>query len=147
MRTFVAHTTVTTTPHEVAQLLTDPEAIARWAPISFEILEPEQERLHQGAYVRVRGQLAGQNAEFAVHVLEASDERLVLIAQGPISLAVEYDVSPVRRGSAIRASVSVLGHGLIGGLLAKATEALLTAGALQSSLNRLAPQPTAAVAA
>ena len=148
MRTFTAHTTATATPNEVVQLLTNPDAIARWAPIPFEVLELDAERLYPGANVRVRGQLAGQKAEFSVQVLEVSDERLTLVAQGPISIDVEYQVAPARGGSAIRASVSVLGHGLIGRLLAEATEALLAGGALQSSLNRLANQPqTAANAA
>jgi hypothetical protein len=147
MRTFTAHTTAPSAPHEVVQLLTDPNAIAGWAPIPFEVLELADQRLYPGACVRVRGQLAGQSAEFSVNVMEVSDERLTLFAQGPISLEVEYDVRPASRGSAIRASVSVLGHGLIGRLLAKATEALLAAGALQSSLNRLANQPAPAITA
>jgi hypothetical protein len=81
-----------------------------------------------------------------VHVLEVSDERLTLVGEGSVSLEVEYDVRPADPGSHINASVSVLGHGLIGRLLAKATEALLAAGALQSSLNRLANQPEPAIA-
>ena len=147
MRTFTAHTTATSAPRQVVQRLTDPDAIARWAPIPFEVLQLDGERLYAGAIVRVRGQLAGQRAEFSVRVLEVSDERLTLVAQGPVSLEVEYDVRPTVRGSAIRASVSVLGHGLVGRLLAKATEALLAAGALQSSLNRLANHPQPAIAA
>lgn len=146
MRTFTAHTTASSTPHQVVQLLTDPDAIARWAPIPFEILQLDRERLYTGATARIRGQLAGQPAEFSVLVLEVSDERLTLVAQGPIALDVEYQVAPARDGSAIRASVSVFGHGLIGRLLANATEALLAAGALQSSLNRLANQPEPAIA-
>lgn len=147
MRTFTAHTTATSAPHEVLDQLTDPAAIARWAPVPFEVVELDEERLYPGANVRVRGQLAGQSAEFSVHVLEVSDERLTLVAQGPVSLEVDYDVRPAHRGSAIHASVSVLGHGLIGRLLAKATEALLAAGALQNSLNRLADRPELAIAA
>jgi hypothetical protein len=80
-------------------------------------------------------------------VLEVSDERFTLVAEGPVSLEVQYDVRSAARGSAIRASVSVLGNGLVGRLLAKATEALLAGGALQSSLNRLANQPGPAIAA
>jgi hypothetical protein len=127
------------------QLLTEPNAIARWAPVPFEILELDKERPCPGATVRVRGQLAGQTAEFSVHVLEVSDERVTLAAQGPLLLEVEYDVCPTVRGSIIRASVSVLGHGLVGRLLATATVALLAAGALQTSLHRLANQPVPAI--
>jgi hypothetical protein len=146
MRTFTAQTTATCTPDEVLDLLTDPEAIARWAPIPFEILGLDKQRLSADAIIRVRGQLAGHRAEFSVHVLEVSDERLTLVAQGPVSLEVDYDVRAACRGSRIHASVSVLGHGLVGRLLAKATEALLAGGALQSSLNRLANQPRPAIA-
>ena len=147
MRTFTAHTTAIFAPHEVLARLTDPASIARWAPVPFEVVEHDEECLYPGANVRVRGQLAGQSAEFWVHVLEVSDERLTLVAQGPISLEVEYAVRPALCGSRIHASISVLGKGLVGRLLAKATEALLAAGALQASLNRLADRPTAATAA
>ena len=67
--------------------------------------------------------------------------------QGPISLEVEYAVLPGASGSRIHASISVLGQGLIGRLLAKAAGALLAAGALQTSLNRLANRPEPAIAA
>lgn len=147
MRTFTAHTTATFAPGEVLSQLTNPAAIARWAPVPFEILELDEERLYPGANVRVRGRLAGQSAEFSVHVLEVSDERLTLVAQGPVSLEVAYDVRPIVDGSRINASISVLGHGLIGRMLAKATEALLAAGALRQSLERLAHEPTPALAA
>jgi hypothetical protein len=147
MRTFTAHTIAASAPHEVLDRLTDPDAITRWAPVSFEVLELGEERLYPGAKVRVRGRLAGQNAEFSVHVLEVSDERLTLVAEGPVVLEVDYDVQPAARGSRIDASISVLGHGLVGRLLAKATEALLAAGALQTSLNRLANQAQPATAA
>jgi Polyketide cyclase / dehydrase and lipid transport len=146
MRTFTAQTTATSAPHEVLDLLTDPTAIARWAPVPFEVVGLQTQRLHPGATVRVRGQLAGQTAEFFVRVLEVSDQRLTLVAQGPLSFEVDYAVRPVHSGSRIHASVSVFGRGLIGRLLAKATEALLAAGALQSSLNRLANQPQPAIA-
>jgi hypothetical protein len=146
MRTFTAHTTAVSAPPEVLQRLTDPTAIARWAPIPFEVLELDEKRLYPGATVRVRGQLAGQTAEFSVRVLEVTDERLTLVAEGPISLEVEYDVRPADRGSRVYASISVVGRGLFGRLLAKATETLLAAGALQSSLNRLATQPELAIA-
>lgn len=147
MRTFTAHAIAASAPHEVLGRLTEPSAIARWAPVPFEVLDLDAGRLYPGATVRVRGQLAGQRAEFSVHVLEVSAERLALVAEGPISLDVEYAVRPAGCGSRVRASISVLGRGLIGRVLARATETLLAAGALQSSLNRLADQPELAIAA
>jgi hypothetical protein len=148
MRTFTAHTTATSA---------HPARSCNCSPIRTRSRAGRRSRSRSsssttsgftpGAEVRVRGQLAGRSAEFSVHVLEVSDERLALVAQGPLPLDVEYQVAPACGGSAIRASVSVLGHGLIGRLLAKATEALLAAGALQSSLNRLVNQPQPAIAA
>jgi hypothetical protein len=66
--------------------------------------------------------------------------RLALAADGPISIDVQYVVRPVPGGSDVRASVSVEGQGLFGRVLARATEALLAAGALRASLERLARQ-------
>jgi hypothetical protein len=79
-------------------------------------------------------------------MLEVWDERLSRVADGAISSDVEYQVAPARRGSDVRACVGVRGHGLVGRLLAEATEALLGAGALQSALNRLADQSELATA-
>ena len=90
-----------------------------------------------GSRARVRGGLAGRSLEFDVEVLEAEDGRLSLVASGPISIDVEYVVTPVSDGSAVHASVSVQGSGLMGRVLAQATDALLAAGALQTAVNRI----------
>jgi hypothetical protein len=84
--------------------------------------------------------------EFDVTVFEASSDRLALAADGPISIDVQYVVRPVPGGSDVRASVSVEGSGLFGRVLASATEALLAAGALRSSLERLGRQLRPAMA-
>jgi hypothetical protein len=78
--------------------------------------------------------------EFDVNVFEASGDRLALSADGPISIDVQYVVRPVPGGSDVTASVSVDGRGLFGRVLAGATEALLAAGALRSSLERIGRQ-------
>ena len=125
------------TPEEILELLTQPEAIARWAPVPFEILELAEGRLLAGGRGRVRGRLAGRAVEFAVEVLEADDHRLALVAEGPILLDVDYLVCPRDEGSELRASVSVRGRGLLGRVVAAATTALLAGGALASSMVRL----------
>ena len=79
-------------------------------------------------------------------MFEASGDRLALVADGPISIDVQYVVRPVPEGSDVRASVSVEGRGLFGRVLASATEALLAAGALRSSLERLGRQLPAVAA-
>ena len=138
MRTWRSNATVAASPADILELLTDPEAIARWAPVPFEVVALEGGRLRSGGRARVVGQLAGRSVEFDVDVLRASDERLDLVACGPILLAVRYLLRPAAGGSEVDASVCVKGQGLLGRALAKATEALLAAGALRLSLERLA---------
>lgn len=144
---WTTQTTVPGPPTEVLRLLTDPEAIARWAPVPFEIVALDGERLVTGSTARVRGRLAGRDVRFDVEVLEASDEQLTLIAQGPIQLEVDYGLAPLVDGSEVRASVAVRGSGLWGRALAAATEALLAAGAVHASLRRLGRELEPALAA
>jgi hypothetical protein len=125
-------------PEDVMGLLTQPDAIARWAPIPFEIVDFEGDRLLAGDTARVRGGLAGRNLEFTVDVAEASDRRLALTATGPISIDVEYVAEEIPDGSDVRARVDVSGHGLFGRIAAQATDALLGAGALRSAVGRIA---------
>jgi hypothetical protein len=125
-------------PDEVLAKLTDPEAIARWSPVSYELLEFDGDRLRAGSRARVRGALAGRPLEFTVDVHQAHDGRLALLARGPVSIAAEYLLHPVRGGSRLRASVTVTGRGLFGFPLARAVEGLLAAGLLRASVGRLA---------
>jgi hypothetical protein len=124
----------------VLELLTEPDAIAEWAPVPFEIVSIADRRLRTGSRARVAGRLAGRAVEFDVFVHEASGDRLALAADGPISLDVQYVLRPAPGGSDVRASISVEGRGLFGRVLASATEALLAAGALRVSLDRLGRQ-------
>jgi hypothetical protein len=140
MRTWETQTTVPAPPSAVLELLTEPRAIARWAPVPFEVVSIDERRLRTGSRAQVAGRVAGRLVEFDVTVFEASGERLSLAADGLISIGVEYALRPVAGGSDVRASVSVAGCGLVGRALAAATEALLAAGALRSSLERLGLQ-------
>jgi hypothetical protein len=146
MRTWTTQTTVTGLPEEVLALLTDPDAIARWAPVPFELIDLDTDRLVAGTRARVRGHLAGRTLEFDVEVLAAHEERLALLATGPISIDVEYALRPASGGSELRASVSVRGSGLIGRVLARATDALLAAGALDLAVSRIGRQLNPALA-
>jgi hypothetical protein len=85
--------------------------------------------------------------EFDVNVVRASDERLELVAHGPISMDVRYRLRPAGDCSQVEASVGVEGNGLFGRVLAKATETLLAGGALRMSLERLGRELEPAVAA
>src|SRR5436190_13707082 len=111
MARWTAQKTLTGRPADVLMLLTEPEAISRWAPIDFDVVGWEGERLGPGEHVRVRGRLAGQSLEFAVDVAEADDNHLTLTASGPIDLDVEYHALALDSGSELRASVDVRGRG------------------------------------
>jgi len=137
MKTWTTETWLAGAPEEVLELLTEPDAIARWAPIPFELLDLDGARLQQGTRARVSGALAGRRLEFDVEIREADEERLSLVANGLVSIGAEYLLAPADGGSDVRASVSVSGHGLLGGTLARAFEAVLASGALRASVARI----------
>jgi uncharacterized protein YndB with AHSA1/START domain len=139
MRTWTATTTVDAAPEAVLDVLTDPDAIARWAPLPFDVEDLDTPRLVSGTTARVSGRLAGRRVGFEVEVFEAEDGRLSLRATGPVGLDVNYDLEETDRGSEVHASVSVRnGKGITGRLLGEATSALLSAGALTHAVSRLA---------
>jgi hypothetical protein len=146
MGTWTAEAQTGGPPDEVMVMLTRPDAIARWAPIPFEVLDFDQDRLQGGDRVRVSGMLAGRSLEFEVEVAEAEDGRLALAADGPIHIDVEYVTRSVDRGSEVRARVEVSGRGVIGRVLARATDALLAAGALNNAVGRIAREVQPALA-
>lgn len=85
------------------------------------------------------GRLAGKRVGFDVTVHVADAGGLKLTADGPISIDVLYELAPVESGSEVTASVGHRdGSGLTGGLLVKATGALLNAGALDAAAGRIA---------
>jgi hypothetical protein len=144
MTAHVTQTTMAASPEAIMALLTEPEAIARWAPVPFEVEDIEGRRLKAGSRARVSGRLAGKRVGFDVDVIDAGDGRLALTASGPVSMDVEYVIRPVDDGSEVSASVAVReGRGLGGRLLAQATGALLSGGALQSALGRMASEVAA----
>ena len=137
MKTWTTQTWAAGAPEEVLELLTEPDAIARWAPIPFELLDLDGARLQPGTRARVSGALAGRTMQFDLEIHEADEERLSLVAHGPVSIGAEYLIAPADGGSDIRASVSVSGRGLLGGMLARAFETVLAAGALPASVARI----------
>jgi hypothetical protein len=147
MCSWQSNATIPGSPTDILELLTEPEAIARWAPVPFEVVALDGARLESGTRARVVGRLAGRSVEFHVDVLSASHERLELVAHGPISLDVRYRLRPAGTWSEIEATVAVEGRGLLGRVLAKATETLLAGGALRMSLERLARELQPALAA
>jgi hypothetical protein len=146
MARWTAETTITALPSDVLMLLTEPDAISRWAPLPFDIVDWHGDRLTAGEHVQVKGYLAGRSLEFEVDVTEADEDHLVLTATGPIRIDVEYYAHAVADGSELRAVISVSGRGLLGRILAQATDALLAAGALRTAVNRIAHECEPALA-
>jgi hypothetical protein len=61
-----------------------------------------------------------------------------------VGFDVAYELEPTPRGSEVRASVSVRpSRGLAGRLLAEATGALLSAGALDAAISRIGREAAA----
>src|SRR4051812_22697414 len=139
MRTWTATITVDARPEDVLYVLTDPHACARWAPVPFDVDDLGGERLLAGTRARVSGRLAGRRVGFDVEVHEADHRGLALSAHGPVAFDVAYALARTAHGSKVHASVSVRsGRGLTGRVLAEVTGALLTAGALQAAISRIA---------
>jgi Polyketide cyclase / dehydrase and lipid transport len=147
MAHWTAHTTSQAAPEQVLEVLTDPDAIRSWSPVPFELDELEGDRLAAGDTARVNGNLAGLRVGFDVEVHAAGADGLDLTAHGPIALDVSYALAPTKTGSQVTASVAVRdGRGLTGRLVAKATGALLSAGALDGAAGRIARAAEAAPA-
>ena len=140
MRTWTATTTAAAHPAAVLDVLTDPDAASRWAPVPFDVDDLDGERLLAGSRAKVSGRLAGRRVGFQVEVHEADESGIQLSASGPVAFDVDYRLSHAQCGGAeVHASVSVRSAGgLAGRLLAEATGALLAAGALQAALGRIA---------
>jgi Polyketide cyclase / dehydrase and lipid transport len=135
---WTACTDVRAEPCEVLRALTDPDAIAAWAPMSFELREPDARPLRTGSRECVSGSVAGLRASFDVEVLCADETRLELVAEGPLAMDVAYRLRPRGGGVQVHASIGLRSRGgLTGQVLRAAIGALLNAGALERALGRL----------
>jgi hypothetical protein len=138
MRTYTATATADAAPEALLDVLTDPGAAARWAPVAFDVDDISGPRLTVGSTARVSGRLAGREVGFDLEVHRADAERLALLADGPVTLHVAYDMRPAGAGSEVQALVGLRPRsGLRGRLIAEATAAVLAGGALQVALGRL----------
>ena len=70
MTTFTATAPAPAPPAAVLEVLTDPEAARRWAPVAFR-LRGGEDRLVRGNRVQVVSNFAGRSVGFDVDVLEA----------------------------------------------------------------------------
>ena len=147
MREWTATTRANATPEQLLQALTHPDEIRRWSPVDFDLEDLDGRRLAPGTRGRVTGRLAGVTVGFDVEVHAADEGRLELSADGPIGFDVRYDLTGDATGAKLSARVSMRrGGGLTGRLVANATAALLSAGALEGAAGRIArvaeSQPT-----
>ena len=125
-------------PDGVLRALTDPAAIAGWAPVNFEVDGLAGGRLAAGRRERVSGSIAGIGATFDVEVMRADTKGLELVADGPISLDVNYSFTEHDDGVSVHARVGIRRRrGLTAQLLQAAVAALLNAGALARALRKL----------
>lgn len=126
-------------PSEVLEALTDPEFISLWAPVGFEVEGLRGRHLRDGSRALVSGSLAGVAARFEIDVLRADETGLDLRASGPIGFEVAYRFVPEREGVIVKAEIE-LGRerGFSARVLRGATAALLSGGALDRALARLA---------
>ena len=142
MKTWTATTTVDAGPEAVLDVLTDPDAVARWAPLPFDVEDLDTPRLMTGSRARVSGRLAGRRVGFDVEVHEAEPRAPGARRRRPRRPRRRLRPRPpTGDGSEVRASISVRsGKGITGRLIAEATNALLSAGALTHAISRLAAQ-------
>jgi hypothetical protein len=122
----------------ILEALTDPELIALWAPISFDVAGLAGGRLTAGSRERVSGTIAGLGASFEVNVSRADTKRLELSARGPVSFDVGYSFTEHDQGVTVEARVLIRREaGLAAQVVRAAASALLNAGVLAGSLQRL----------
>jgi Polyketide cyclase / dehydrase and lipid transport len=123
---------------DVLLALTDPDLIASWAPVQFDVDGLADGRLRAGCRERVHGSLVGVTTSFDVEVARADSDRFELVARGPVSFDVAYRFRPQLRGVRVEASVSLRQRGgLAAQLVRTAVAAALNAGALGAALRRL----------
>jgi hypothetical protein len=123
---------------DVLLALTDPDLIASWAPVQFDVDGLADGRLRAGCRERVHGALVGVTTSFDVEVARADSDRFELVARGPVSFDVAYRFRPHPRGVRVEASVSLRRRsGWAAQLVRTAVAAALNAGALSAALRRL----------
>lgn len=141
MRTHMSSQTASAQPAHVLKVLTDPAACGRWAPIAFTTQQACGERLQAGTRSRLQGRIAGRNVSFEIEVLAADDRGLSLCANGPVGLEVDYRLTPAAPGTLIDAQITLTkAGGITGAVVSRATDAVLSAGAVRWALHAIAAE-------
>ena len=147
MSTWTAQHDVKGRPEAVLDVLTDPDAVARWAPMPFEVerLDAPAPRTRHNA--RVSGCLAGRRVGFDVEVHEAEATVSSSPPAGPSPSTSPTTCAPATTAPRSRPRSPSAGAASTAALLAQATDALLAAGALDTrsraspARSRPAPAP------
>lgn len=123
---------------DVLTALTDPDAIAEWAPVNFEVDGMADGQLTAGSRERVTGSLAGIAVAFRVEVQRADLDGLELTAEGPLTLKVSYRFIEDDDGVLVHATVRLCEpRGLSAVILRAAVAATLNGRVLDRALRRL----------
>ena len=139
MDTWTSTVRAKTTPDGLLEVLTHPQRIRSWSPVDFELDDLDTRRLAAGTTTRVTGKVAGVRVSFQVDVHRADATRLELSADGPIGLDVRYDLAQAGPCAEVTASVQVRsGRGITGRVVAGAAASLLSSGALDGAVGRIA---------
>jgi hypothetical protein len=140
MNSWTSTAQANTTPDSLLEVLTHPQQIRLWSPVDFELDDLDARRLSEGTTARVTGKVAGVRVSFDVEVHRADAGRLELSADGPIGLDVRYDLAQSGCcASEMTASVRVRnGRGITGRVVAGAAASLLSAGALDGAVGKIA---------
>jgi uncharacterized protein YndB with AHSA1/START domain len=137
-RVWSASMCVGAAPGEVLDALTDPDAIARWSPVPFELEHLDGRRLRSGSEARITGSAAGVKCAFEVEILRADDEALELRARGPVDMEVAYRLADCAEGTTVQATIALRQRsGITAQVLRAAAAALLNQGALDRALAQL----------
>jgi len=138
-RTWRSCVSIAAPPDRVLAALTDPAACARWSGVAFTVHGRCATRLVTGCTATVRGSLIGRSLDFDLEIFQADVDRLWLRAAGPLEMGADYALLAVDGGCRVDAEVSVRPVAVpLGPALATATALLLSAGALDAALARLA---------
>jgi uncharacterized protein YndB with AHSA1/START domain len=147
MGTWSTAATLEAPPERVLSVLTKPESCARWSPVRFELDALGGARLQTGTRARVGGRLVGRRVDFDLEILHADQRGLKLRAHGPMRIEARYEAEPAQDATVLRAVVSVdAGEGVVGRVAARAADALLAAGVLDATMQRIAGEVATAPA-
>lgn len=143
-RTWRSSVSIAAPRDRVLAALTDPEACARWSGVAFTVHGLCGSRLVAGSTAMVSGSLLGRSLDFHLEIFQADVDRLRLRAAGPLELHADYALLAVDGGCDVEAAVSTRPAAVpLGRALETATAVLLSAGALDAALARLARESEA----